>query len=438
MSAPPISLLLNRLGQHERRARRSLNFTPSENVLSPLARLPLVLDTYPRYFFDDLRIVGDWQFFGGVEAGQIELEVLVPTLRQLTGAEYVDVRPISGLNCMTVAMAALCPAGGTMYSVAGDSGGHLSSIHVAERLGIRTVPLPMPSHQYVDLEALERMLRTDPPALVYLDQATQLFPIDPKPIRALLDLWAPKARLHYDSSHTNGLILGGALPNPLERGAHSFGGSCHKTLPGPHKGFLATNDAETAERIDKIASHFVSHHHLGEVVSLAITLIELQEKNGAGYAQQILDNAKVFASVMAQQGVEVAAPESGYTGCHQVWAAPADGVDANRVARLMAEHGLLVNRFGGLPGIARSAFRLSVAEVTRLGATEQTMERLARVFAESMRGGHITPGLSREIQEIRAQASRPRYCYTSAEAEALGLDPALLPLLREMERAAGS
>ena len=63
--------LLDRLDRHERHARRALNFTPSENTMSPLARLPLVLDAYSRYFFNHMELFGKWMFFGGIEAGQI-------------------------------------------------------------------------------------------------------------------------------------------------------------------------------------------------------------------------------------------------------------------------------------------------------------------------------------------------------------------------------
>lgn len=210
----------------------------------------MVLDGYSRYFVDHMELFGEWSFFGGVEAGRIETDLLKPMLSDMAGADHVDVRPISGLNCMTVAMGGLCPAGGTMYTVPVESGGHMSTTTVAERLGIRTVPLPMDGHHAIDLDRLAEQLKTDPPNLVYLDQSTQLFPIDPLPVRELLDQHAPQALLHYDSSHINGLILGGALPNPLDRGAHSFGGSTHKTLPGPHKAFLATNDRRVAEMTD--------------------------------------------------------------------------------------------------------------------------------------------------------------------------------------------
>lgn len=428
MSDSDMTRLLELLTAHESRAQRSLNFTPSENVLSPLARLPFVIDTYSRYFFDHLRLAGEWFFFGGIDAGRIELEVLQPVLRDLARARYVDTRPISGLNCMTIAMAGLCPRGGLMLTVPVDSGGHMSTASVAARLGIRVLPLPMERTHFVDLERLGALLAAERPDLVYLDQSSQLFPIDPAPIRELIDARSPGTLLHCDSSHVNGLILGDALPNPLERGAHTFGGSTHKTLPGPHKGFLATNDAGLRDRIDAIAYHFISHQHLAASISLAITLIEMQECGGTVYAAQVLANAGAFARELADRGIPVAAAEYGFTRCHQVWAMPRPGVAADEVARRMYDQGLLVNKFNDLPGVDQPVLRISLAEVTRLGADEQDVRELAGLFAVLLSGDRSDH--SAATGRIRARLSRPRYCYDYDQLAGSGASQDFLRLFR--------
>lgn len=418
--------LLHTLNAHEKRARNSLNFTPSENTMSPLARLPMVLDTYSRYFFDHMSLFNEWLFFGGIEAGRIELDILKPLLQEMAGAQFVDVRPISGLNCMTIAMAGLCPSGGTMLTVPEESGGHMSTTHVAERLGIRTLPIPMAGTHYVDLPALEGLLAQSRPDLVYLDQSSQLFPVDPYPVRQLIDAVSPGTVLHLDSSHTNGLILGGALPNPLKRGAHTFGGSTHKTLPGPHKGFLATNDERLRDRIDAIAYHYVSHHHLGAVVSLAITLLELRDCNGEDYAHRVMANARRFARALWERGIPVAEPDLDFTACHQVWVKPVTHTDATKTARLLEENGLLVNKLTGLPGIPGPAFRLSLAEATRLGAKDGEVDDLARVFADLLTDN--TRDRHEDVLELRQRLSRPRYCYDYEDLRAMGAPADLLHL----------
>lgn len=242
------STLAGLLQRHEQEAHTSINLAPSENVLSPLARLPFVLDMYGRYFFDDLPKHGIHKFFGGLQPGEIETQIVVPLLKRMTGATYVTVKPLSGLHCMTIALTALTKPGERVLSISPANGGHDCLSPLGARLGLHMESLPMSSPHDLDLLALEQVLTDDPPALVYIDQSTVLFPVDPRPIRNIVDKHSLPTRIHYDSSHLNGLILGQAVFNPLEQGAHTFGGSTHKTLPGPHKGFLATTDWLLARR----------------------------------------------------------------------------------------------------------------------------------------------------------------------------------------------
>ena len=417
-----IERVLELLERHEDRVGSSINFTPSENRLSPLARLPLTCDINARYFLDDLRLFGTWAFNGGKDAGELEATVLRPMLKAMARAEYVNVRPISGLNCMTAALAATTRPGDLMVGVSPDHGGHVSTRVVAETLGRKFLALPMLSPHALDCEAFGRLLERERPSLVYVDQATMLFPLNLRPFRESIDAHSPSTILHYDSSHVNGLIFGGILPNPLEAGAHLFGGSTHKTLPGPHKGFLATNSAALAKRIEEVADHFISHHHSGAIASLAITLIEFEECGGAEYALKTVRNAKRFASVLHAAGVEVAGADDGFTACHQVWVVPPSDVDMPQLALDFELCGLIVNSFKGLPGIARPALRVSFAEATRMGAEVAHAEQLAEIFADLILRRRSVAEAAERSRPLAAALSRPRYCFDrdALAAKAIG------------------
>lgn len=427
MSNANIAKIMEALSAHESRARKSFNLTPSENVISPLARLPLVADIYSRYFFEHLKLHGSWMFWGGIEAGQLQSSFLEPALQRLAGARYVETRPLSGLNCMTVVISGLCPPGGTMMTVPLEAGGHMSTPQVAARLGVQNVPIAMAGHE-VDLDQFERDIRGRRIDLVYIDQSTQLFPIDPRPLRQAIDRVSPETVLHCDTSHTNGLVLGGVIANPLERGAHTFGGSTHKTLPGPHKGFVATNDAALADRIGASAFDLISHHQVAASVSLAITLDEFECKDGAGYARQVLVNAKAIAATLAEGGLHVGGADNGWTSCHQVWVAPSGGVDPDAAAAALYEAGLLVNILPGLPSMPGKSLRLSSSELTRLGAREDDVVIVAGVLCEALHGRSIAGKSRQVIRDLRAALDRPQYCYEAADIETLPLYPPLKTL----------
>lgn len=425
--------LLEALVRDQGRARRTLNLVPSENILSPLARVPFVLDAYSRYFFDHFRKFGSWCFYGALEPGRIEIDVLLPLLRELAGAPHVTVQPLSGLNCMTVALSALTRPGDCVVTVPPTCGGHISTAGVAARLGLRTMTLPMRGLFDIDDRALAALLRTARPALVYIDQSTQLFPIDPMAIRAQIDRESPSTRLHVDSSHVNGLILFGAMWNPLDRGADTFGGSTHKTLPGPHKGFLATRDAQLFRSIEASADVFVSHHHPADVLSLAITLLELKAFDGWSYAARVCSNAKRLAERLHDGGIAVAASDRGFTACHQVWVDPGAG-SAEEIAATLAGAGVNVNRLSDIPGHFHAAFRLSVAEITRLGAIDSDIDAVAMVLQRAIVDRTDSETLRRGLDETLPRLNRPRYCFDARDEALVVRAPQLAALAEALSR----
>ncbi|WP_165550200.1 hypothetical protein [Kribbella speibonae] len=426
-----ISTVLKLIGSHEAKAHASINFTPSENVLSPLARVPFTSDLHARYFFDWFR----QSFASALDAGRIQLEVLEPILRQMARAEYVDVRPLSGMHCAAIVMAALCPAGGTAMTIPVDGGGHTSTDAIAARLGLRLTPVPMRDTHFVDLDQLDEIVAAQMPDLIYLDQSSLLFPIDPLPIRRIIDARSPKTVLHLDASHTNGLILGGALPNPLDRGAHIFGGSTHKTLPGPHKGFVATNSSDLRDRVDAVAYHFVSQSQLASVISLAITLLEMRDCGGERYAKLVLTNTARFAAGLFDRGIPVIRTAEGFTGCHQTWVQPVPGVDAITVNRRLYDLGIMANLFNELPGVTGPAFRISLAETTRRGGTAREIDDLIDIFAVALSDG--SSDLRTELAAVRSRIDRPRYCYSHEQLSAMGTDRDLLDLVWQIENQFG-
>lgn len=411
-----LSALLNRLQAHEHAASRAFNLTPSENRLSPLATLPFSLDIYSRYFLDDLRLFGEWCFPAGRHLGAIEHELLHPLLKRFTKSRFVNVRPISGLNCMTIAFAAWTQPGDKVLVLPSSAGGHASTRHVAKRFGLACIDLPFRDAFDIDEPALRTLLSREKIRLVYIDQSTHLFPLDPKPIRDIVDAVSAGTQIHYDSSHINGLIFGGAAPHPLERGAHSFGGSTHKTLPGPHKGFIATDSQPLADAFEAASDHFVSQHKTAEVVSLALTLMEFRDCGGDAYARQIVENARAFAHELAACGLRVASREATFTACHQVWVAAEPTISAATQSYRLEQAGIFANVFRRLPTVPTHAFRLSTAEFTRMGGNGTDARQLARAFTQALHGDTRAAG---KIAALRERLSTVRYCYGERDVLAL-------------------
>ncbi|MBX9585807.1 MAG: hypothetical protein K2X50_00985 [Gammaproteobacteria bacterium] len=425
-----IAQLLAFVQDNERNSLKKIHLIPSENTLSPLSRLPLLLDIYSRYYLNDFKRFGAWCFPSGQPIDLLENEFLYPILRELSGAIYINTKPISGMNCMTIALAGLADLGDSVLTIPVENGGHVSTTIVAERLGLSLNFIPFKNTFEIDYCKLEDLLKKIKPKLIYLDHATFLFPLDTSAIRALINRVTPDTILYYDTSHTNGLILCQAYPNPLEHGVDIYGGSTHKTLPGPHKAFLATNRKDLADKIESKSNHFVSHNHPSSSLSLAITLMEMKYCGGRDYANRIITNAKLFANILSERGFMVSSNNHNYTETHQVWAYPEKNIE--EYTNLLSNLGIVINKFSSLPGINRQSYRLSVSEITRMGAQETEITELAHLMGDLLNENNVNRSLIDRFSLLQKKLSVPQYCYRFNDIESVIEDSKLGSIIREL------
>ncbi len=414
-----INRLFEILVEHEQKFNRSFSFIPSENILSPLARLAFLSDGFSRYFFDEREVFGRWSFEGGSIIGRVQQEILVPLFRRIGKAKHVNLHPVSGLTGMTLALAAFGGgAGSTVVSVPTSHGGHPDTRYVSEKLGYQVLDLPFADWAHVDLAALGRLVAERRPALVYFDHATALFPMDlVAVIGAIRGAARAPLHVHVDSSHVNGLVWGGQLPNPLECGADTYGGSTHKTFPGPHKAVLFTNDDAVAERLILTAVNMISHHHTASVVALAIALVEFAECGGETYAARIRSNAKAFARGLHARGFRVQGEAWGFTDNHQIWIDTPAEFDAYAAASHLFQAGLVVNPYSPLPSLGGPGLRLGVNEATRLGLLPEDFDALADLFADLMLDKRSVAEVAPQVAELRRR-HRPEFCFQEDAFEA--------------------
>jgi glycine hydroxymethyltransferase len=370
---------------HEQAAARSIVMIPSENMLPPLARLPLLSDLYCRYFFNDAEDPGDWRFPAARDAAALETRLTIPLLRQLTRASHVNVRPISGLSAMTLALTALGgPPGSPVAMLSPQLGGHYATASLAARLGLRPVVITGPSPHALDLDQLRYLLARDRPPLLYLDQSHGLAPFDVSAIVTVARQASPGTRVHADVSHWMGLTLGGALPSPLDEGADSFGGSTHKTFPGPQKGIIATRNADVALLLREAQAHVISSHHYGATCALGLALALFASRCPA-YPRAIIANARALGRCLADEGLAPEGGEFGYSKGHQLWVRTAPhGIAASDAAGRLHEAGIRVNFLTDLPGITEPALRIGLNEPTWLGLRLDDVPELAGIMAAAV------------------------------------------------------
>ncbi|MFD9043274.1 hypothetical protein ACIOK4_06915 [Streptomyces bottropensis] len=405
------------LAEHEEEAARTLNLVPSENVMTGLAKLPMLLDPYHRYFFNESDDPGRWHFRGAQRLRALETEVTVPLLERLGRATYVSVKPLSGLNAMTLALATLGgEPGSTVVTIAPENGGHYATPSVARRLGQRTEFLRGPNPHELDLEHAAELLARVRPTLVYVDQSHCLFPVDVAALVRTVRSVSPETLVHVDASHWMGLVLAGVFPNPLDEGADSYGGSTHKTFPGPHKAILLTRDPNIEKRIRETQDFLISSHHFATTLSLGMALLEFQEYKDA-YARAVVDHTKEFGALLTERGLTVVAADRGYSAGHQLWLDPVnDGVAPARASDRLFAAGLRVNFMSGLPGFSGPGMRIGLNEPTCLGLARQDLPGLADIFAAAVHDTVPAAELAARLATLRSRLTPLAVAATGADA----------------------
>lgn len=360
---------------HQRAYGERIYLVPSETSPSITSRIAFLSDVANRYYFPSDTST-TWAFPGNSYLERIYTDC-TERLKKCTGATWVNIRPISGSSAMTISLSALGRNGNTVATISPRNGGHSMTHLIAERLGLRIVHLPYQEDCLTEeIAGLAEFIELEQVTFIYLDKCHVLFEYPLEAIRSVVPEHIP---IYYDASHVMGLILGNQFQNPLAEGATFMGGSTHKTIPGPHKGFIATNNDEGAIAFHEASAAFVSHDHPGEVAALAMVLEEMENKWDT-YAIQTVTNAKHFAARLREKGFKVLAEDKGYTATHQVWIDTCPSWDAHDAVMRLAQCGIITNTFYAPSVPDRLCIRLGVQEISLLGANTTDMDDLAELF----------------------------------------------------------
>ncbi|MER6687342.1 hypothetical protein [Streptomyces olivaceoviridis] len=131
---------------------------PSENRLSLAARLPHLMDAAVRYAFPGPEGGSEnWAWPGRQDLFDVEQAAAARLGAQL-GADFVNLKPVSGVSALTVALSALVKPWTVAYNLAERDGGHGSTRFIGTRLGLQMKDLPVdPATCTLALDALDAL-----------------------------------------------------------------------------------------------------------------------------------------------------------------------------------------------------------------------------------------------------------------------------------------
>ena len=223
------------------------------------------------------------------------------------------------------------------------------------------------------------------PKLITIGGSLNLFPHPVRSVRDIAD--EVGAKVLFDAAHQCGLIAGRVWPNPLSEGAHLMTMSTYKSLAGPAGGLIVTNDAQIAERLDRIAfPGMTANFDVAKSAALALTMLDWREY-GQAYATAMVDVAYALAEALDSEGVPVFAKSRGFTASHQFAVEAMCYGGGQTAAKVLRKAGFLTSGIG-LP-IAPVAgdvngLRIGTPEIVRWGVDKEDAPQIAALIARAL------------------------------------------------------
>jgi glycine hydroxymethyltransferase len=418
---------MSKVRSHEKWFSESLPMIASENLASEPVRKVLSSDLGHRYAEG---WPGERVYAGCRYIDQIELQAIALG-KKLFRTDFLDVRPVSGVNANLAVYSALTNPGDMMMALSIPNGGHIShgkkdfggSAGLVHGLDVSYFAFDKEAMN-IDVDETKKRIAALP-SLKLAMFGCSLF-LFPHPVKELSQTIRDKGGVVcYDAAHVAGLIAGGQFQDPLREGAQVMTFSTHKVLFGPQGGAIAAS-ADLGEQIKKgVFPGTASNHHLHNVAAKAMVFAEFLQF-GRRYAKDVVGNAQALAGSLAGLGEKVLGEKKGYTMSHQVALDVTKYSDGGVMEKLLEDQNIIVNR-EPIPGDLQAGrhytnpggIRLGVAELTRLGMGRSEMREIAEILHAGMSGTKKREVVGR-VKELRKGFQKVKYSFRDSPAYSFG------------------
>lgn len=336
------------------------------------------------------------RYYGGCEFVDEAENIARERLKQLYGAEFVNVQPHSGSQAnMAVYMSVLDP-GDTILGLSLDHGGHLthgSPVNFSGQL-YKSVGYTLDKETgLIDYNLVEDLAVKEKPKLIITGASAYSRDWDYAKFREIADKVG--ALLLCDMSHPSGLIAKGLLNNPVPY-CDIVTSTTHKTLRGPRGGvILVGKDRENpmgiktvkgdrlklmSEVLDSMVMPGIQGGPLMHVImAKAVAFGEALQDSFKTYAEQVIKNSKTLAEELVSYGFDII---SGGTDNHLMLVDLTNkNVSGKKAERVLEESGMTVNKnmipFDTKSPFVTSGIRIGTPAVTTRGMKEEEMKKIA-------------------------------------------------------------
>ena len=284
------------------RQRANLELIASENIVSPavMAAMGSMLTNKYAEGYPGKRYYGGCEFVDQIE------NVCIDRAKELFGAKYANVQPHSGSQANNAAYLALCKPGDTVMGMDLSNGGHLTHGCPANFSGkfYNIVPYGCdPATGRIDYDEVRALALKHRPRMIIAGASAYPRVIDFARVGEIARECG--AYLMVDMAHIAGLVAAGEHPSPIPY-ADVVTTTNHKTLRGPRGGMIFTNDEAIAKKINSAIFPGGQGGPLMHVIAAkAVALKEALQPEFKEYQHAIVENARIIAEVLDQNGVKL-------------------------------------------------------------------------------------------------------------------------------------
>ena len=252
------------------------------------------------------------RYYGGCEFVDEAEHLAIERAKKLFRAEYANVQPHSGSQANQAVFVSVMEPGDTLLGMSLASGGHLthgSPVNLSGKF-YQAVGYGLNDREEIDYDQVEYLAKGHKPKLIVAGASAYSLHIDWKRFREIADKVG--ALFMADIAHYAGLIAAGYYPSPV--GIADFVTSTtHKTLRGPRGGMILAAASHEKMLNSAIFPVLQGGPLMHVIAAKAVAFKEAMGKDFRRYQEEVINNARVMAKVLAERGYRIV---SGRTDCH--------------------------------------------------------------------------------------------------------------------------
>lgn len=370
------------------------------------------------------------RYYGGCEVVDQVEDLARTRLKELFGAEWVNVQPHSGAQANSAVMLACLNPGDKILGFDLSHGGHLthgSPVNFSGKLYSPSFYGVEKETGVINYDKVAEKAKEEKPKMIICGASAYSRDWDYEALRKIAD--QNDALLLADISHPAGLIAKGILNDPLEH-CHIVTSTTHKTLRGPRGGIIMMgSDFENpwglktlkgkvkmmSQLLDSAVFPGTQGGPLEHVIAAkAVAFGEALTDGFMEYTVQVVKNAKIMADEFVKRGYHVIS--NGTDNHSMLIDLRAKDVTGKEAEKALEKAGITVNKnmvpFDDKSPFVTSGMRVGTPAVTTRGLKEDDMPRIVEFIDQVLTDTENEEKIAKIKADIRDWMS-PKPLYQS-------------------------